>query len=41
MEGGYTKGQVHPTDKRLIIPFGEKTTTESFLRFEDRNQHYE
>lgn len=41
MEGGYTKGQVHPTDKRLIIPFGDKTTTESFLRFEDRNQHYE
>jgi len=33
IEGEYTKGRVHPTDKRLIVPFGDLEPTGSFLNF--------
>lgn len=40
IEGEYTKGRVHPTDKRLIVPFGEWEPTGSFLDFEKVDDKY-
>lgn len=40
IEGEYTKGRVHPTDKRLIVPFGEWEPTGSFLDFEKVDGKY-
>lgn len=43
IEGNYTKGKVHPTDSRLIIPFGDFEPQGSFLKDLESNvfHHYE
>ncbi len=40
IEGEYTKGRVHPTDKRLIVPFGNWEPAGSFLDFEKLFDEY-
>jgi hypothetical protein len=40
IEGEYTKGRVHPTDKRLIVPFGDWEPQGSFLDFEKVDDKY-
>lgn len=41
LSGNYDKGIDHPTDNRLVIPFGPFKPNYSFLNFENENQHYE
>jgi DNA polymerase family B len=40
MSGEYNKGKIHPTDKRLIIPYGDWEPAGSFLDFEKVNDKF-